>query len=630
MRSCKLFLVITALACAQKLSPLESWLNETAQQQLAKRKAEVRAVTTTEAAGARQKVVRAKLMKAIGGLPDYKGPLNARVTGKLEAGAYIIEKVVYESLPKYYVTADLYRPKAAGKHPAILYPMGHWAEGKPAAQRMAANFAIKGFVVLVFDPMGQGERLTAYDSRLGASLVGGGVEQHWMAGTQSILIGETFARYHIWDAKRSLDYLVSRPEVDADRIGVTGCSGGGTVTTYISALDDRVKVAAPACYIQSFEVLFPGPVGDSEQSLPGFLSSGLDITDYIELFAPKPWLISSTERDYFTPAGAKAAYEEARDWYKVFGVEDRVKWVVGPGGHGTPLEVREAIYEWMIKWLKNGKGSKDEEQVHMYSNQELQATRSGQVAVEYGSRDLQEILKENLAAKKKQGSTAELRAELTRLMAEQGDFPFRTEWLIPQGAGKHPGVIVVETGAEPSSRAMAFQKAGAVVLALWPRGLPAAESRRYFAGEWLPATRAWLVGKTLPAMRAADIRKGVEMMGARDDISAIYASASDVSGIWLLMAAAVEPRIAGVWLDKTPYSYRASFDRAVHKNMHEVTIPGFALRWDIEDMVKAMDGRKVLWTDPTDWMQQVAKLPGKYEYRYFEQPDEEFVRKLLP
>ena len=630
MRYSLFFLAITALAQAQKLPPLESWLNQTAQLQLAERKAEVLAVTTTEAAVERQRIVREKLLKAIGGLPDYKGPLNARITGKIDAGAYVIEKVVYESLPKYFVTADLYRPQTPGKHPAILYPMGHWAEGKPAAQLMAANLAMKGFVVLVFDPMGQGERLTAYDARLGASLVGGGVEQHWMAGTQSILIGETFARYRIWDAKRSLDYLVSRPEVDADRIGVTGCSGGGTVTTYISALDPRVKVAAPACYIQSFEVLFAGPIGDSEQSLPGFISSGLDITDYIELFAPKPWLIASTEKDFFTPAGAKVAFDEARGWYKVFGVEDRIKWVVGPGGHGTPLEVREAIYEWMIKWLKDGKGSKDEEKVHMYTNQELQATKSGQVAVDYGSRDLQEILKENLAAKKKQGSVAELRAELNKLIDEQGDFEFRRQWLLPAGEGKHPGVIVVETGANLSDRSKAFQKAGAVVLALWPRGLPAQDNRRYFAGEWSAATRAWLVGKNLPAMRAADIRKGVEMMAERPDVSAVYASATDVSGIWLLMAAAVDQRIAGVWVDRTPYSYRASFDRAVHKNMHEVTIPGFALHWDIEDMVKAMDNRKVLWTDPTDWMQQVAKLPGKYEYRYFEQPDEDFVKLLLP
>ena len=452
-----------------------------------------------------------------------------------------------------------------------------------------------------------------------------------MAGTQSILIGETFARYRIWDAKRSLDYLISRPEVDGDQIGVTGCSGGGTVTTYISALDPRVKVAAPACYIQSFEVLFPGSIGDSEQSLPGFIAAGLDITDYIELFAPKPWLISSTEKDFFTPAGAKVAYDEAREWFKIYGMEDRLRWVVGPGGHGTPLQVREAIYEWMIKWLKNGKGTKDEEKVHMYTVQELHATKSGQVAVDYGSRDLQAILKENLIAKKKQGSVAELRAELKKLMAAQGDFEFKTEWLLPEGPGKHAGVIVVETaGAMPSARARAFQKAGAIVLSLWPRGLPATENRRYLAGEWTSATRAWLVGKNIPAMRAADIQRGVEMMSARDDIGSVYAAASEVSGIWLLMAAAVEPRIAGIWLDKTPYSYRASYDKPIHKNMHEVTIPGFLLHWDIEDMVKAMDGRKVLWTDPSDWMQQVTKLSGKYEYRYLEQPDEDFVKKLLP
>ena len=86
---------------------------------------------------------------------------------------------------------------------------------------------------------------------------------------------------------------MSRPEVDAEKVGCTGCSGGGTVTTYISALDTRIKVAAPACYMSTFRLLFTGPTGDSEQSIPGFLAAGLDLADYVELFAPKPWLIVS-------------------------------------------------------------------------------------------------------------------------------------------------------------------------------------------------------------------------------------------------------------------------------------------------------------------------------------------------
>ena len=110
-------------------------------------------------------------------------------------------------------------------------------------------------------------------------------------------MGQSVARYFIHDGMRGIDYLVSRSDVDPDRIGAMGCSGGGTQTTYIAALDERVKAAAVACYMNSFQTLFTGSIGDSEQSLPGFLAAGLDQTDYVELFAPKPWLIASTEGD---------------------------------------------------------------------------------------------------------------------------------------------------------------------------------------------------------------------------------------------------------------------------------------------------------------------------------------------
>jgi dienelactone hydrolase len=130
-----------------------------------------------------------------------------------------------------------------------------------------------------------------------------------------VLTGQTFARYEIFDARRAIDYMVSRPEVDPTRIGATGCSGGGTVTTYVTALDARIKAAAPACYINSFGVALPnGVLGDSEQSWPNFISFGLDAADFVELFSPRSLLILSTQDDYFVPAGAQVVYDEAKAW----------------------------------------------------------------------------------------------------------------------------------------------------------------------------------------------------------------------------------------------------------------------------------------------------------------------------
>ena len=184
-------------------------------------------------------MVRQTILSLLGGLPDYSGPLNPRTTGTIQGEGYAIEKVIFESLPGFYVTANLYRPNQPGRYPGILLQAGHTQEGKPEGQRLAANLALKGFVVLAFDPVGQGEREQTYDRRVDRPLAGWSVPEHIQAGAQSILIGESVARYFIWDAKRALDYLVSRPEVDPARLGAVGCSGGGALTTFIGALDPQ-------------------------------------------------------------------------------------------------------------------------------------------------------------------------------------------------------------------------------------------------------------------------------------------------------------------------------------------------------------------------------------------------------
>lgn len=566
---------------------LVKWLDQSAQAQLAERARTIAAIRTPEQAEARRKQVRAKILELIGGLPAQRTPLNARVAWTKDRGRFWIEGVTYESLPGYIVTANLYRPKAPGRHPAVLFPLGHWDQGKPAAQRIASNLALKGFVVLAFDPVGQGERLQAYDARLGRSIIGGSTEQHFMNGAQAVLAGHNVARYFIWDGIRGIDYLVSRPEVDPERIGCSGCSGGGTQTTYISALDERVKVAAPACYMQSFQLLFTGPVGDSEQSFPNFLSSGLDQTDYVELFSPKPWLIASTEQDYFTPAGARIVFEEARAWYRMLDYEDRVKWVVGPGPHGTPLEVREAIYEWMIRWLKGGEGSAKEEPVELVPDLDLRVTPSGQA----GGRELFDIIR------------ADVRA--TAKIPPLPDDPYETDQVLLEGAGD-TAIVVVETGSLPGARAKSIAAKGVTVLALNPRGLPVNPNPRY-SGDWISNERAWLVGKNLPLLRASDIAAAAKKLRARPGVRRVLVHAQGVAGWWAIYALAHETAIDGIWIDRTPHSIRAALDTPVHQDLHDVVIPGV--------IPEAKPGAKIFWTDPTDWMRNIVKREGGYVYR---------------
>jgi hypothetical protein len=619
----RLLLVCLFVAPLMAQDRLLEWMDRIAQEQLSKREAEVSKIHTIGEAEMRKSAVRGKILELIGGLPDYTGPLNARITGRIEKPRYVIEKVVFESLPRLYVTANLYRPVAAGRYPGVLFPLGHWLEGKSAAQRIASNLAVKGFVVLAYDPLGQGERLQAYDRRLSASLAGGSVEQHLMAGAQAVLAGESFARYRIWDAKRALDYLISRPEVDAQTIGCTGCSGGGTLTTYVSALDARIKVAAPACYINTFRLLFAGPTGDSEQSIPYFLSSGLDIPDYVELFAPKPWLIASTEKDFFPLEGARRVYEEAQRWYRIYQAEDKIRWTVGPGGHGTPLEIREAIYDWMTRWLKDGRGDTREEALEMLPDFDLRASEAGQV----DGRDIYRVILERFRARRSPGTRQQMLAEI-RKWSQPGEPDIQGTFSVPPAKGRHPAVLLIDA---PASLASHVAQSGAVALNLKPRGLPVNEraSARY-SGDWLINTRAWLIGRSLAGMRVADIIHGVDQLAARPDVNAtaIGAHARNVAGVWLLMAATVDPRINRMWLDRTPHSLRVALENPLHRNLHDAIFPGFALHWDLDDLVKSIAPRKVIWSDPTDWMGAITPRLDGFLYRTFEESDDRFLNEL--
>jgi len=627
--------------------PLLQWMNGIAQQQLQQREDAVVAIHTVAEAEARKKVVRERLLKSIGGLPDYRGPLNARVVGQIPANGYVIEKVIYESLPHFYVTANLYRPNQPGRYPAVLVQAGHVQEGKPAEEKIAANLAMKGFVALAFDPIGQGEREETYDRLTSRPAAGWSVNEHSHTGAQAMLVGEGLARYFIWDAMRSLDYLDTRADVDSTRIGAAGCSGGGALTAFIGGLDPRIKAAVPACYPSSYRLLYivhGGP--DAEMSFPQSIANGLDIADFMEMSAPTPWLVMETENDYFPAAGAKLVADEARRFFSLYGAEDKVDLFVGHGPHGTPLENREAIYKWMIRWLKNGQGDFREQPVHVYTNFELRVTRTGHVEDLPGSRKVYQLLMDEYHAHRRPGTVPEMEAELRRLgiptegsppevkVVEDTDAPeghlqrvqFEGEpgviisgrLLIPNSPGKKPAVLLVADG---TTRLLAqnLAKAGRVVLELTPRDSPLeVDANRIFIGNWYTNWRADQIGRSLAAMRAHDILRGVDVLAARSDVdpASISAAAKGVKGFWLLYAAAVDNRIGKVWVDKTPHSLRSAIERPMNDDLFSAVIPGFVLHWDAEDLIKALGNRPLMWVDPTDWMDEVVPLGKPFEFRY--------------
>ena len=306
---------------------LTNYLDEIAAQETAARRATIAAITTRAQAEARQREVRRKILTLIGGLPE-KTPLNDKTLGSTQAEGFRIEKILYESQPNFPVTALLYlpdpkpgaNPNTQQKLPAIVVAPGHGFTGKATDYTFASTFARNGFAVLSYDPIGQGERLQYPDpADPTKTLLKAATGEHGEAGLQPTLIGDALARTFAWDGIRAVDYLQSRPEIDPNRIGAFGCSGGGTMTALLGALDTRVHAIAVACYLTSFDTLLPtlGPQ-DAEQSTPNFIASGLDFPDWVELAAPRPYAIVSTAQDMFPYAGALATATESRRFYALF------------------------------------------------------------------------------------------------------------------------------------------------------------------------------------------------------------------------------------------------------------------------------------------------------------------------
>jgi dienelactone hydrolase len=336
---------------------LRGFLLKLADEQLARRREDVAALKTPQDIAQRQEYVRSTILKLMGGLPEPGGPLNLRRTGTLDRGDYRVEKVVFESLPGFYVTGSLYIPKSGTPpYPAVLQPVGHSQNGKAAGsyQSLSVGLVKNGFVVLTYDPIGQGERTIFYNADLRGSLVGSSTREHQMVGIQSLLAGQSVARYRVWDGIRGLDVLESLAQVDKARIGVAGCSGGGTLTTYLLALDKRIKAAAPACYISAWEEQLKGTgPQDAEQQFPDQLLAGINHGDYLIAFAPQPLLICSTSEDFFPIEGSTRTLMEMRRIYDLLGSANQVDRFVGPGGHGMRRETREAI----VGWLNNKPGA---------------------------------------------------------------------------------------------------------------------------------------------------------------------------------------------------------------------------------------------------------------------------------
>lgn len=332
--------------------------------------------------------LRKSVLEMIGGLPTEKTALHATITGRISANGFHIEKLIYQSLPGLYVTALVYVPDdAAPAHPAVLVPAGHSPQGKFHYQDLCQRLVQRGYLVISWDPVGQGERSQFWDAKAQKSRYNLICAEHAVLGNLAYLAGANLARWEVWDGMRAVDYLLTRPDVDGNRISITGTSGGGFQTALLGALDERIKVVIPSCYITALPMrvenrIFADPDSDPEQDLFGFISNGVDNAGLLLMMYPRPVMVAAVALDFFPVQGAHKSYSEVRRFYERFGHVDRIGFTESYNQHQYSLKNQEAALNFLDRFNKmpllHGLPA-----TTAFSEADLRVTRSGQLSVDY-------------------------------------------------------------------------------------------------------------------------------------------------------------------------------------------------------------------------------------------------------
>lgn len=359
-------------------------------------------------------------------LPERRTLPEVKVTGSYELPECRVEKTIFFSRPGFPVTSLLYLPKhLSGLAPAVLFLCGHAQDGKNNSTYMTCcrSLAKAGYVVLAVDPAGQGERYQFLNTAHSDGVNGFCTREHNMVGKQLNLCGEFFGTWRAHDALCGLDYLLSRPEVDTSRVGVTGNSGGGTMTTFVQALDYRFTMAAPSCYVTSWKRNIENELpADVEQIPPGILEAGCEMGDFILAFAPRPVILLGQKKDFFDPRGLRETYEQCRKVYALLGAADNIRMAIGPDPHGYSETNRKNMYSFFGE-IAGMPMNIEEPETYQGAPENLWCTPSGQVADHPESKTIHDFVVDKLdalAASRPELAADELRRTLAARLGVGG------------------------------------------------------------------------------------------------------------------------------------------------------------------------------------------------------------------
>jgi len=654
---------------------LERYLVRLANEARERRKRIVDAISTRQQVVDRQAAIVAELWKMLGG-PLERTPLNPHVTGIIERSGYRIEKLTFESRPRLYVTANLYVPAGAGRRPAILAPLGHSTTGKawPSYQRLFSNLARKGYVVLAYDPFGQGERIEYPGPRPGQSAIeGGGTGEHEYAGRRLVLLGANFSLFRAWDGIRGIDYLLTRPEVDPERIGCCGQSGGGTLTQFLAALDSRIKVAVVSEgnteNLAQDNVEPPGSADDAEQNIVPGLARGIDRADLLYVFAPKPLLMTVTLHDAghtYSPEYVTNSLDflaEYKRAYGLFGASDRVSLQATTVQHGYVYEMRRATYAWFNRWFEMKDADDNETSQAVEQDSTLFVTPSGFVQTSLKGETALSLTRQMAEAIGTAPAPSDVRGRILKVLgiddsrreplagrvvatiarrgyrAEQFEFTSEREirtpgWLLTPDnlQPSTPTVLYIGESAAWSAvaedtfaeRLCVDEHCRVAVIDVRGRGDCAiaypARGRFYFPERipdesyltWftLMLGKPLLGGQVYDALRALDYLRSLPGVG--DKVSLV---GDGPHGLIALYAAALDPRSAGVALRRTITDYRSLAVAERYNQPFGLYLYGVVREFDLPDVARAIGPRPVLLLDAVTAVGDPAGAAARDLYR---------------
>lgn len=591
-----------------------------AAEQEQQRRARFAAVQSHDDLQSLQASLRESFLRLIGGLPTAHEPPAVQKLDQIEADDYVVEKLLVETLHGYFMPALLYRPaRIDGKCPGVISPCGHSTEGKAAGtyQILHVNLAKRGYVVLTYDPVGQAERSQFWDSDKKKSRFNLTCGEHAVLGNPMYLLGTSLAKYRIWDGMRAIDYLVTRKEVDAQRIGCVGNSGGGTLTAYIAALDPRVTVAAICCYITTLprrmgNRIEADPDADPEQDIFGFVSEGIDHAGLVALRTPRPTLLGTARFDFFPIEGARESFAEAQHLYEVAGASDRIARVEAAERHGLSLPLRTGVYDWFDRWLaeRNGPPRSEEVAFTPRSARDLLVCPDGQVNTSFRSRPLLPLALEQFDQQKKPP-----RAALKDLLYLDPKHAAPAVFSIAEGANDNSTTVLCINGnespdwREERSFLDLLAKQGFAVAVVDPRGVSSLRPDKTVKGheyadplagvEENIAYNAFLVGKCLAGMRVADVLAAVERISKTGRTKRLVLCGRRDAALIACLAAAIEPAITHVAAEELHLDLRGLFVADAQPINAASIVPGLLAQFgDMPDVLAQIAPRKVLAVSP--------------------------------